>query len=104
MLKKIFVGCMPFGFSEDDIRREFEPYGKVQSIRLFQDLEHATFDAYAHVTIDTDNDDRLLNELDGKVIGNRLLRVNIAVNREDSLRRLEERKQTSSPQQTRRLA
>lgn len=90
MLRKIFVGCMPFKFSEEDIRGQFEPYGTVESIQLFQDLEHATFDSYAHVAIDTDDVQRIINELDGKVIGNRLLRVNELVTREDRMKREED--------------
>jgi RNA recognition motif-containing protein len=85
MLKNIFIGCMPFGFSEEDIRAQFEPYGRVVSIELTQDLAHATIDAYAHVLMETDQFDRLLNELDGKSVGNRVLRVNEVVTREDTL-------------------
>ena len=90
MLKNIFVGCMPFKFSEEDIRGQFESYGTVESVRLFQDLEHATFDSYAHVAIDTDDVQRMVNELDGKVIGNRLLRVNEVVTRDDQMKREED--------------
>ena len=89
MLKNIFIGCMPFKFSEEGIRAQFESYGAVESVRLFQDLEHATFDSYAHVAIDTDNAQRIVSELDGKVIGNRLLRVNEVVARDDQLKREE---------------
>ena len=81
MIKDIFIGCMPFGFTEGDVRRECEPYGRVESIEFHQDLENATFDSYAHVRIHTDDVDRLLNELDGKRIRNRLLRVNEVVTR-----------------------
>jgi RNA recognition motif-containing protein len=90
MRKNIFIGCMPFKFSEEDIRAQFEPYGAVESVRLFQDLEHAAFDSYAHVAIDTDDVQRVVNELDGKVIGNRLLRVNEVVTRDDQLKREED--------------
>ena len=90
MLKNIFMGCMPFGFTKADIQQQFEPYGKVESIELFQDLEHATFDSYAHVAIDTDDVQRLITELDGKVVGNWPLRVNEKVTRSDTLKRLEE--------------
>ena len=90
MLKNIFVGCMPFKFSEEDIRRQFEPYGDVESVQLFQDLEHATFDSYAHVAVDTDDVQRIVKELDGKFIGNRPLRVNEVVTRDDRLKREED--------------
>jgi RNA recognition motif-containing protein len=92
MRKNIFVGCMPFKFSEKDIRGQFEPYGSVEAVQLFQDLENATFDSYAHVAIDTDDVQRLVIELDGKVIGNRLLRVNEVVTRDDQLKRQEDAK------------
>ena len=85
MMKNIFIGCMPFAFSEEDIRALFEPYGKVVSVELWQDLVHATFDAYAHVQIETDQVDRLLDALDGKTAGSRVLRVNEVVTRKDSL-------------------
>jgi RNA recognition motif-containing protein len=74
---------MPFGFTGADIHREFEPIGRVVSVDLEQDLENATFDAFAYVEIETDDVDRMLNELDGKRVGNRLLRVNEAVIRRE---------------------
>jgi RNA recognition motif-containing protein len=74
---------MPFGFTGADIHRELEPFGRVVSVDLEQDLENATFDACAYVEIETNDVDRMLNELDGKRIGNRLLRVNEAVTRRE---------------------
>lgn len=85
MTKNIFIGCMPFAFSEEDIRALFLLYGAVLAVDLKQDLENATFDAFAHVQIETDQVDRLLNELDGKQAGRRVLRVNEVVTRKDSL-------------------
>lgn len=102
MLKNIFMGCMPFGFTKADIEQQCGPYGKVQSIELFQDLEHATFDSYAHIAIDTEDVHRLITELDGKVIGNRPLRVNEKVTRTDTLKRLEETLPSTKNEEPRR--
>jgi len=99
MMKNIFIGCMPFAFSEEDIRALFVPYGAVTSVEFKQDLEHATFDTYAHVQIDTDDVDRLLNELDGQKAGSRVFRVNEVVTRRDSFETHEMRpvESTSNP-------
>ena len=36
----LFVRPIPVQFGEDDIRKEFEPFGKIQSIRLPNDREN----------------------------------------------------------------
>lgn len=85
MRTKLFVGCMPFRFTADDLRKELTPYGKVVTLNWHQDLEHATFDSYAHVEVESDDVQRLICDLDGKHIGNRVLRVNELVPRTDDL-------------------
>lgn len=85
MISKLFVACFPFRYSIEDLKQEFAPYGTIIDIKLYQDLERATFDRYAHIEIETDCLVRLLFELDGKHIGNKVLRVNELVARSDDL-------------------
>ncbi len=83
-MKRIFVGCMPFGFTRDEIRSLFEPFGKVANVQLFEDMENATFDAYAYVDMDTTDVSYIVDKLDGKRIGPRPLRINEYIERKDS--------------------
>ena len=88
----ILIACMPFRFSKEDIRNIFENAGaQVHTVELFEDLENATFDAYAHVEINSENVGSVIDALDGKMIGHRPLRVNRVVDRKDTLVKLEER-------------
>lgn len=85
MSTKLFIGCMPFRFTADDLRQELAPYGKIVTLTWHQDLEHATFDSYAYVEVESADIQRLIRDLDGKHIGNRVLRVNELVLRADDL-------------------
>lgn len=85
MSTELYVGCMPFGFKKQELSALFEPYKDVTDVQLFEDLENATFDAYAYVTLASDDAQRAVQELDGRHIRGRVLRVNVRVTREDNL-------------------
>ena len=85
MVHNVFLSCMPFDYANEDIRKLLSPFGKIESIRLFEDKEKATFDAYAHIRIDSSNIQELLQRIDGKPMKSRVLRANLVVDRQDNL-------------------
>ena len=85
MVKVIFVGCIPYSFTKNDIEKTFIPFGDIKNIDFFEDKENASFDAYAHVTIETGQFSEMLSTLDGKHVNGRVLRVNELNTRQDNL-------------------
>lgn len=85
MIKELFIGCMPFGFSQDDLRDLFEPHCEVKQINFFEDWENARFDAYAHVEVEVDDLEKLIRAIDGQHIQGKVLRVNERVKRIDRI-------------------
>lgn len=84
MRKQLFVGCMPFRYTQHDLTDLLKPYGEIHGIKFFSDWENATHDAYAHVDMDVTNMTRLILEIDGKAVGDRIIRINEVVTRQDT--------------------
>jgi RNA recognition motif-containing protein len=69
-LKKIFVGNLDFGATEESIRSLFEPYGVIERVSLVTDR-------------DSGEADRAIAGLNGTNLGGRALNVNEARAKED---------------------
>jgi RNA recognition motif-containing protein len=68
MVKKIYIGNLPFSATEEEVRGLFEAHGEVSSVNLISDRETGRKAAIA--------------ALDGTEMGGRNLRVNEARPRE----------------------
>ncbi|KAF7297080.1 hypothetical protein MIND_00940900 [Mycena indigotica] len=51
----LYVGNMPFGTNEAEIREKFEPFGPLRSVRLSLDPQ-GTFKGFAHVEFEREDD------------------------------------------------
>ncbi len=69
----LFVGALPFGSTEDSIRKLFEPFGPVLRVTVKADWENPTFEPHAFVALKNIKD--AIAKMDGKKIGNTYLRV-----------------------------
>ncbi len=78
-LKKVFVGNLDFGATEESIRSLFEPYGTVERVSLITDRDTGRSRGFAFVEMpDSAQADQAINALNGMVVGGRALNVNEA--------------------------
>jgi cold-inducible RNA-binding protein len=78
-VKKIFVGNLDFGATEDSIRALFEPYGTVDRVSLMTDRDTGRSRGFAFVEMtDSSEADRAIAALNGVSLGGRALNVNEA--------------------------
>jgi cold-inducible RNA-binding protein len=83
-LKKIFVGNLDFGATEDTIRSLFESYGTVESVSVVTDRDTGRSRGFAFVEMtDSGEADRAITALNGTNLGGRALNVNEARPRVD---------------------
>jgi RNA recognition motif-containing protein len=77
-LKKIYVGNLPFSATEDEIKELFGQHGAVHSVALINDRETGRPRGFGFIEVDDDALAGMLQNLDGKEMDGRALRVNEA--------------------------
>ena len=83
-MKKIFVGNLSFGATEDAVRSMFEAYGTVESVNLVTDRDTGRARGFGFVEMNVDAEaDRAIAALNGRELDGRALRVNEARPKED---------------------
>jgi RNA recognition motif-containing protein len=80
-LKKIYVGNLPFTATEDEIKELFGQHGTVHSVALINDRETGRPRGFGFIEVDDDALSAMIQNLDGKEVGGRALRVNEAQDR-----------------------
>jgi RNA recognition motif-containing protein len=83
MVKKIYVGNLPFSASEDDIRELFEAHGEVHSVSVVTDRETGRSRGFGFVEMDGPAADAAIAALDQQAMSGRNLRVSDARPRTD---------------------
>lgn len=78
MLKKLFVGNLPWSVGDTQLEDLFGEYGTVQSARVITDRETGRSRGFGFVEIETDDLDTLIRSTDGQEIEGRAIRVNEA--------------------------
>jgi cold-inducible RNA-binding protein len=87
-MKKVFVGNLDFGATEDSIRTAFEAYGAVERVSLMTDRDTGRSRGFAFVEMsDSAEADAAINGLNGTNLGGRAINVNEARPKTDSPRR-----------------
>lgn len=81
----IFVGNLPYGAAEEDLRDYFESYGQVSSVAIIKDRETGRSKGFGFVEME-DRQSALaaIEALNGKDFHGRALTVNEARPREDA--------------------
>jgi RNA recognition motif-containing protein len=80
----IYVGNLPFGISEDDLRQAFETYGQVTSATVIKDKLSGKSKGFGFVEMSTPADaENAINGLNGKEFKGRTITVNEAKPREE---------------------
>lgn len=75
---KLFVGNFPFTVEESQLRDLFSPYGEIENLALIIDRDTGRAKGFAFITFATQQAAEKALEQNGKDIGGRALKVNIA--------------------------
>ncbi len=77
-MKKIYVGNLPFTATEDEVKDLFGQHGTVHSVALINDRETGRPRGFGFIEVDDDALSAMIQNLDGKEMDGRALRVNEA--------------------------
>lgn len=80
-MKKIYVGNLPWSATEAEIRDFFGAVGEVHSVAVITDRETGRSRGFGFVEMDDADAEKAINELNGRDMGGRPLRVNEAQDR-----------------------
>jgi cold-inducible RNA-binding protein len=80
-MTKIYVGNLPFSASESEVRDLFAQHGTVESVSLITDRETGKPRGFGFVEMSRADASRAIQNLNGKELGGRALRVNEAQER-----------------------
>jgi RNA recognition motif-containing protein len=80
-MTKIYVGNLPFSTTETEIRGLFSPHGTVESVSLITDRDTGRPRGFGFVEMSRADASRAIQNLNGKMLGGRPLRVNEAQER-----------------------
>ena len=79
MSKKLFVGNIEWGVSEDDLQELFSQYGEIEELVVVKDKFSGRPKGFGFVTYANDKDaDDAVSKLDGHELNGRKLNVNEA--------------------------
>jgi cold-inducible RNA-binding protein len=81
IMTKIYVGNLPFTASESEVRELFGQHGTVESVSLITDRETGRPRGFGFVEMSRADASRAIQNLNGKDMGGRPLRVNEAQER-----------------------
>ena len=81
---KLYVGNLPYDTTEDAIREMFAQSGTVTSVALIKDRDTGQSKGFAFVEMSTQREAQAaMSSLNGRMIGDRELKVNLARPREE---------------------
>ncbi len=84
MSKRLYVGNLPYSMSDDDLRSLFSQAGTVESAQVMAERDTGRSRGFGFVEMATDDEAKnAIKMFDGYAMGNRQLRVNEAMARED---------------------
>lgn len=79
----IYVGNLNFNIGEDELKELFEKYGEVTSVKIITDKYSGRSKGFGFVEMADDaSANQAIEELDGKEVSDRNLKVNMARERE----------------------
>jgi cold-inducible RNA-binding protein len=78
-MKNLYVGNLPFGTTETDLRDAFSVYGQVDTVNIVIDRETGRARGFAFVEMgDSDGAEKAIAALNGADLGGRSIQVNEA--------------------------
>ena len=82
-MKKLYVGNLPYTFRDQDVQQLFQQFGEVLSAKVVVDNMSGRSKGFAFVEMNDAEATAALEQLNGKDIGGRALRVDEARPREE---------------------
>jgi len=79
---KLYVGNLPFSVDEAQLRELFSAYGEISELAMITDRDTGRSKGFAFITFASQQAAEKALEQDGKDLGGRNMRVNIAQERE----------------------
>lgn len=84
METKLYVGNLSYDTTEDELRTLFATAGTVNLVELIKDRDTGSSKGFAFVTMSNQEDaEKAIQQINGRSLGNRELRVSVARPRED---------------------
>jgi RNA recognition motif-containing protein len=84
MAKKLYVGNLSWGVTEDQLREMFAPYGTVQTAQVVMDRDTGRSKGFGFVEMGNDQEAQAaITGMNGQMVDNRALTVNEARPKED---------------------
>lgn len=81
----IYAGNLPWDLSEDDLRKAFEAFGQVESVRIITDRYSGRSRGFGFVEMpNKEEGDAAIADLNGKDLKGRAIKVNEARAKEDN--------------------
>ena len=75
----IYVGNLSYDVTEDDLRRAFEAFGKVESVKIISDMYSGRSKGFGFVEMSDNGDAQsAINDLNNKDLKGRPIKVNTA--------------------------
>ena len=79
MSKKLYVGNLPFSVTNEDLKEAFGKFGEVEEATVISDKYSGRSKGFGFVTFTEDADaDKAVEEMNGKDLGGREVKVNEA--------------------------
>lgn len=78
MVKKLYVGNLPYTYSQSDLETLFAPHGSISSAQVVMDRETGRSKGFAFVEMETGPADAAIAALNGSDLNGRSLTVNEA--------------------------
>ncbi len=79
MTQRYYVGNLPFDCCTDaDLRDIFASYGEIKDVHIVRDRDTQKPRGFCFVEIETDNPQKIVDDLDGSEVGGRNLRISFA--------------------------
>ena len=84
MSKRVYVGNVPFKLTDEELVNAFSVCGNVSNVLIIKDKETQRSKGFAFVEMDCDSSaDRAIVEMNGKLLGGRVLRVSEAIEKKE---------------------
>ena len=74
----IYVGNLAYSLSEEELANEFANYGEVKSVKIIVDKNNNRSKGFGFIEMDDADANKAIEELNGKIVAGRNLRVNEA--------------------------
>jgi RNA recognition motif-containing protein len=78
----MYVGNLPYDTNDEGLREIFEEFGTVIDVKVIMDRETGRSRGFGFVEMDDESARKAMEELNGREIGGRTLRVNEAEERQ----------------------